>query len=254
MLVRTLVGHELGVWAVNLVSAGGGWLRDVPEGDDANEKEVPRRGLGMGGTSIGGRERENERIDPGRSRPSEPREGLNPGLDHLFRHNRNPAGTNVVNPQGLDGLLPPSLRIPLGLDAPKRYLGKVDAAAEGRRKQDDVCGSSEGWGQPNALVVSGGCDKMVRVWDLKSGWVTFPFYVFHRFCWTYLTDEWAQALYLCSSRSHLNCAVSEGAAQSTHCSDWLSRLDAQGVECPEGQDAPDATGSYAEREGSGRLW
>ncbi|KAG6843553.1 hypothetical protein H0H87_003284, partial [Tephrocybe sp. NHM501043] len=29
--------------------------------------------------------------------------------------------------------------------------------------------ASHGWGQPNALVVSGGCDKVVRVWDVISG-------------------------------------------------------------------------------------
>ncbi|EIM80293.1 WD40 repeat-like protein [Stereum hirsutum FP-91666 SS1] len=157
VLVRTLVGHELGVWAVNLVSAGGGWSRDSSPSDDVSEKKTERRGPGLGSTSGGGRSR------------TDAQEGSGPGLDHLLRHNRTPAGTNVVNPQGLDGLLPPSLRAALGLDAPRRYLGKMDAAAEARRKQDDVCGSSEGWGQPNALVVSGGCDKMVRVWDLKSG-------------------------------------------------------------------------------------
>ena len=31
-------------------------------------------------------------------------------------------------------------------------------------------GASDGWGQPNALVVSGGCDKELRVWDVKSGY------------------------------------------------------------------------------------
>lgn len=164
VLVRTLVGHELGVWAVNLVSAGGGWSRDSSPSDDVSEKKAERRGPGLSSTSGGGRSR------------TDAQEGSGPGLDHLLRHNRAPAGTNVVNPQGLDGLLPPSLRAALGLDAPRRYLGKMDAAAEARRKQDDVCGSSEGWGQPNALVVSGGCDKMVRVWDLKSGFVSLLFW------------------------------------------------------------------------------
>ena len=41
-------------------------------------------------------------------------------------------------------------------------------------RQSDPCFASEGWGQPNALVVSGGCDKVVRVWDVKSGFVHFP--------------------------------------------------------------------------------
>ncbi|KAF9558332.1 WD40 repeat-like protein [Agrocybe pediades] len=29
--------------------------------------------------------------------------------------------------------------------------------------------SKGGWGQPNPIVVSGGCDKVVRVWDVSSG-------------------------------------------------------------------------------------
>ncbi|KAI0784011.1 WD40-repeat-containing domain protein, partial [Abortiporus biennis] len=37
----------------------------------------------------------------------------------------------------------------------------------------DPTGVSEGWGQPNALVVSGGCDKDLKVWDVKSGQVFF---------------------------------------------------------------------------------
>ncbi|KAH9479097.1 WD repeat-containing protein pop1 [Psilocybe cubensis] len=30
-------------------------------------------------------------------------------------------------------------------------------------------GATRGWGQPHALVVSGGCDKVVKVWDVVSG-------------------------------------------------------------------------------------
>jgi len=40
-------------------------------------------------------------------------------------------------------------------------------------RQSSPCFSSEGWGQPNALVISGGCDKAIRVWDVISGLVFF---------------------------------------------------------------------------------
>jgi F-box and WD-40 domain protein CDC4 len=36
------------------------------------------------------------------------------------------------------------------------------------RTSDSAC-TSEGWGQTNTLVVTGGCDKDVRVWELPSG-------------------------------------------------------------------------------------
>lgn len=31
-------------------------------------------------------------------------------------------------------------------------------------------GASDGWGEPHALVVTGGCDKDLRVWDVDSGY------------------------------------------------------------------------------------
>ena len=36
-------------------------------------------------------------------------------------------------------------------------------------KPSNMCFASQGWGQPNSLIVSGGCDKVVRVWDVQSG-------------------------------------------------------------------------------------
>ncbi|KAF7317915.1 hypothetical protein MKEN_00879600 [Mycena kentingensis (nom. inval.)] len=44
--------------------------------------------------------------------------------------------------------VPDMWRTPLGLDLPL----------------------PDGWGQANALVVSGGCDKVLRVWDVRSGY------------------------------------------------------------------------------------
>ncbi|KAG8793800.1 hypothetical protein FRC12_001572 [Ceratobasidium sp. 428] len=39
----------------------------------------------------------------------------------------------------------------------------------GRTGLSDVCNASTGWGQSGAIVVSGGCDREVRVWDLTTG-------------------------------------------------------------------------------------
>ena len=37
------------------------------------------------------------------------------------------------------------------------------------RKKNTNSGSA-GWGQKTSLVVSGGCDKAVRVWNVETGW------------------------------------------------------------------------------------
>lgn len=64
--------------------------------------------------------------------------------------------------------IPQTLRTAIGLDRPR---GPPCPAfdLEASMKPSDICSSSEGWGQANALVVSGGCDKELRVWDVKSG-------------------------------------------------------------------------------------
>lgn len=50
-------------------------------------------------------------------------------------------------------------------------MGKpvTDTTPSYTRKVGDSCNSSLGWGQAGAIAVSGGCDREVRVWDVKSG-------------------------------------------------------------------------------------
>ncbi|KAH9958504.1 hypothetical protein BGW80DRAFT_1374515 [Lactifluus volemus] len=62
----------------------------------------------------------------------------------------------------LDAQYPPTLPT----HAPWNASGRAGSA------RSDVAGATRGWGQPGALVVSGGCDKDVRVWD------RFTLYVF----------------------------------------------------------------------------
>ena len=51
-------------------------------------------------------------------------------------------------------------------------LGTEDDAAPKfgpHLRQSDVCNTSIGWGQSTSLVVSGGCDRDLRVWDVATG-------------------------------------------------------------------------------------
>jgi len=151
-LVRTLVGHELGVWAVDLVSRGGAL-------DPAHPRPPLHNPHNSGGLTTNGGNFPEVADGPA-----------------LLLHNRAPAGAQVLDPQGLDHLLPSSMRAALALDA--QYPPTIPTYAQtndsGRAEsaRSDVAGATRGWGQPGALVVSGGCDKDVRVWDVQTGCVT----------------------------------------------------------------------------------
>ncbi|KAK7031478.1 WD40-repeat-containing domain protein [Favolaschia claudopus] len=72
-------------------------------------------------------------------------------------------------PGGVDNV-PPMWRTPLGLDLPiddDDLNNNTPPPFPGKRSSP--CSASDGWGQPNSLVVSGGCDKVLRVWDVRSG-------------------------------------------------------------------------------------
>ncbi|KAI9619238.1 hypothetical protein H4Q26_011919 [Puccinia striiformis f. sp. tritici PST-130] len=43
----------------------------------------------------------------------------------------------------------------------------------GNLQQASACGIARGWGQKSSLVVSGGCDRDVRVWDVMTGQCKF---------------------------------------------------------------------------------
>jgi hypothetical protein len=91
--VRTLKGHELGVWCLVLVSKGGG-----------------------------------------RGREGKKRASSFCGLD----------AREWSLPPGLEGS---------GMSA----------------QQASVCGTARGWGQEDAVVVTGGCDRDLRVWNVRTG-------------------------------------------------------------------------------------
>lgn len=131
VLARTLVGHDLGVWAVWLVSSGGHW------------KSTRRK------------------------RKPQPTEGPW-GDEDLAR------ATEALSIED-EPTLSPSVRTVLGLDI-EHDDEVVDEDQEEHSQSypgrpSYSTGSSDGWGQPTSLVVSAGCDKVLRVWDAHSGYV-----------------------------------------------------------------------------------
>lgn len=134
VLHRTLVGHESGVWGVCLVSRGG-HLATSP-----TEPDLPKYWKNT-----------NERI-----------RGLNSRLSSLEIN-------GGFNTSSLEHTISEELRKALGVDIPNVAQPSNTSSSNLSGSYDDQCYASKGWGQPNALVVSGGCDKVLRVWDIESG-------------------------------------------------------------------------------------
>ncbi|KAG2057636.1 WD40 repeat-like protein [Suillus hirtellus] len=67
-----------------------------------------------------------------------------------------------------DPVVPAALKIALGIDR-RRRMRSPASAGDDSSKPSDICCTSEGWGQPNSIIVSASCDKTLRVWDATSG-------------------------------------------------------------------------------------
>lgn len=169
VLTRTLVGHESGVWAVNLVSAGG-YLADPPptpppqEPISTNDQSIPSTGVApttsgsegadiASSTDVGSKVWVAEAMNKfGEGGP------IAPFLEEVEYH------------------IPDSLRNAIGLKQSSSSSSPSPTGSTPRTyapKQSDICCASEGWGNASALVISGGCDKQLRVWDVKSGYCIY---------------------------------------------------------------------------------
>ncbi|KAJ3849904.1 WD40 repeat-like protein [Lentinula lateritia] len=173
VLARTLVGHELGVWAVCLVHKGGymdgpGRVSKFQDGDGAtkNGKRRKRRDAFRSGK---GEETDEDNLSSTPRRPEARSRHSEGDIDMI---NSNLPNWTIGGPTtNHPNFVPSSLRIALDIE------GSPDGSSRQRSrypgKSSGVSGSSEGWGQPGALVVSGGCDKSVRVWDIRSGYCIY---------------------------------------------------------------------------------
>ena len=157
-MARTLVGHEGGVWGVWLVEAGGRWGGGIRK----KKKKGERRSMGAW------------------------HDGLAAYWDAVKREGKERM-TNTCAGTSPDDAIPPSMRTTPSF-AQEEQEGESFSEYEYEYEYDlgppstsqgsslpspkliDECSTTPGWGQPNALVISGGCDKVLRVWDLKSGY------------------------------------------------------------------------------------
>jgi hypothetical protein len=182
--VKTLDGHELGVWCLTLVSKGGG--------NDKDKAKGKARGGGGGDDSL------DLPFPPSshegkRSNPTTPRRAGTANGDRsftndsptsrssFFRHARGPVSNqDPVSPSASTNAptSPPSRPRRSSLGGPPSppagiRIGGMGLGAGGETgdssQQAGVCGTARGWGQEGAVVVSGGCDRDVRVWDVESG-------------------------------------------------------------------------------------
>lgn len=115
---QSLLGHELGVWALVLVSPN---ARNRTAAAPPKRQENVRRASFTGGTRAAA-DFSSETVPVCRSTSSNGSE-------------RSPSSSRSTK----------------------------------RLNSSDVCGAAASWGIKRTLVVSGGCDREVRVWDIASG-------------------------------------------------------------------------------------
>ncbi|GAA5964106.1 hypothetical protein JCM21900_004508 [Sporobolomyces salmonicolor] len=172
--VRTLEGHELGVWCLTLVSKDGG-RRESDEGlgtgkgravddpyDDAEEEQDAKMASPLGPSSFGSRAR-GSTTRSSDFFPGDPASGSGPHSAPSFFPHPTPRRRRSF-PSSSASSSPPHHAAPEG----GMGLGAGGPTGDSAQ-QAGVCGTARGWGQRGAVVVSGGCDREVRVWEVETG-------------------------------------------------------------------------------------
>ncbi|KAG9027066.1 hypothetical protein FRB95_008167 [Tulasnella sp. JGI-2019a] len=143
--VRTLVGHTQGVWCLALVTKGGSERSGSRAGVPTNSR-VKMRYAESNSSS------RSQAAPSGSGTPPYASEG---GGSESGGY-QNAAGVGL----GFPGL-------GMGTSFPQE--GVLPRFGPHLRPTD-VCNASVGWGQASSLVVSGGCDRELKVWDVTTGY------------------------------------------------------------------------------------
>jgi len=159
--IRTFAGHELGVWALYLVSNG------PPPTDGIYNDEIGMDGelnFNMGSydndPDSSGRAKARKRSRGDTRRASLGESSYRGGLPS---HHAN--GSSSQSTQS-------GLRTQPGSYDPNGPFGPRYPGVEiygSRWQTSDPANAAHGWGQKQQFIVSGGCDRDVKVWDLETG-------------------------------------------------------------------------------------
>lgn len=141
-------GHTQGVWAMVLVSP--------PMANHIGGQER-MRGRGMAGYGAQASTAPSASASASASTSTSPNGWF--GFNLLFSHPHHETPTQAQA---------------YTQDERENQSGKSQEEDENETEGGNLCGSVRGWqGLKTSLVVSGGCDKQVKVWDVETGYV-FP--------------------------------------------------------------------------------
>lgn len=188
LFVKTLVGHSSGVWCMSLISASTLGAKGKGKAKEAEQDAVS---AASSAASLGAYPYDNDR----------PLYRPTPDLN-LIHHDPRPTA-NTFSPEITSHELPTAEETPMLSHMPRvgerlpswSTTGSFDSSTEpigsdqapssappagGTSSRSSrgaglgsnfgsPCGSVQGYGNTSAIVVSGGCDRDVRVWDLSTG-------------------------------------------------------------------------------------
>jgi F-box and WD-40 domain protein CDC4 len=141
--LRTLTGHELGVWCLTLVSAA----KNTGEPSEDAERVAYESDSLFTGSRFKGKKRRVTSWTDTRSPSGHAQHRPFSGVNFEDDDDRDAAYGSMMDDSEAPEPLPRARRM----------------------RQSDVCGAAVGWGQKDAIIISGGCDRDVKVWNVTTG-------------------------------------------------------------------------------------